>query len=479
MYTNLTNDNYLWNKRISRRHFIKFCTTIATLLALPPTMIPRIVQALETAPRLPVLWLSFQNCTGCSESFLRAHTSSVEELIFNQISLDYHHNLQAAAGETAEQILATARETHLGEYVLIVEGALSLAHPGYATIAGESDVEIFQRFAQDAKAIVAVGTCASFGGIPQALPNPTGAVSLPELVANKPLINVPGCPPIPVVITSILVHLITFGVFPEMDTRKRPVSFYGETVHKKCSRRQFFNDGLFAENFGDNGAKQGWCLFKLGCKGTLTHNACATIKWNEGTSFPIESGHGCLGCAEPNFWDNGRFYRALTAATEPVSLPYLGEANAINATGQVLTTTTTFAGGIALTSEGETQFQPNLTLRLSRMVAIHGTIKVEPAHIGQAADLVVFAAYRPLFAPANLSPLYFLLDAKDNILPWNRENIVDLVPFRQTTLNAEQEVVMYEGQFIATGSLEVYFGYRLSEGTVVTNSKAITITITE
>jgi hydrogenase small subunit len=133
-------------------------------------------------------------------------------------------------------------------------------------------------------------------------------------VTDKPVINVSGCPPIPVVITGVLAQYLTFGL-PELDANGRPAAFYGQSIHDRCYRRPFYERGQFAETFDDEGAKQGWCLYKLGCKGPTTYNACATLKWNEGTSFPIESGHPCLGCAEPDFWDHGGFYEPLAATT--------------------------------------------------------------------------------------------------------------------------------------------------------------------
>ncbi len=172
--------------------------------------------------------------------------------------------------------------------------------------------------AADAAAIVSIGTCASFGGIPEAQPNPTGAVPVSDIITDKPIINVPGCPPIPVVITGVLAHYLTFGTVPELDSLGRPTAFYGDTVHDRCYRRPHYDRGQFAESFDDKGARKGWCLYKLGCRGPTTHNACATTKWNQGTSFPIQSGHGCLGCSEPHFWDAGGFYKAISVPTEPL-----------------------------------------------------------------------------------------------------------------------------------------------------------------
>ena len=309
----------LRSQGVSRRSFMKFCATTASMMALPPAMIPMIAQALERARRPSVIWLSFQECTGCTESLTRAHTSTLESLIFDSISLDYHHTLQAAAGSAAEAAREAAMEENFGNYLLVVDGSIPLGNPGYSTIAGISNLDMLIESAKGAAAIIAVGTCATYGGIPHANPNPTGAVSVKDIITDKPIINVPGCPPIPVVITGVLAHYLTFGSIPELDHIGRPKAFYGQRLHDRCYRRPFYDKGQFAETFDDEGAKKGWCLYKLGCKGPTTYNACATTKWNNGTSFPIEAGHPCIGCSEPDFWDGGGFYKALSMPTENIS----------------------------------------------------------------------------------------------------------------------------------------------------------------
>jgi hydrogenase small subunit len=304
---------YLRARGVSRRQFLRFCMTSASLMALPPSMVPRIAAALEVARRPSVIWLPFQECTGCTESITRAHGATIESLIFEAISLDYQHTLQAAAGEAAEHARERAMKDNQGKYLLIVDGSIPTGNPGYGTIAGISHLEMLKEAAAGCAAVIAVGSCAAFGGIPQASPNPTGAVSVSDVVKDKPIINISGCPPIPVVITGTLVQYLTFGRIPELDALGRPKAFYGQNIHDRCYRRPFYERGQFAESFDDEGARQGWCLFKLGCKGPVTYNACATTKWNNGTSFPIEAGHGCIGCAEPKFWDKGSFYQPLSA----------------------------------------------------------------------------------------------------------------------------------------------------------------------
>jgi hydrogenase small subunit len=304
---------------VSRRGFLKFCATTASIMALPPSMIPRIAKALETVRRPSVIWLSFQECTGCTESLTRSHAPTIEGLIFDAISLDYHHTLQAASGYAAEEARGQAMKENHGSYILVVDGSIPLDNPGYSTIAGISNLDMLKEAAEGAAAIISVGSCAAFGGIPHADPNPTGAVSVQDIISDKPVVNVPGCPPIPTVITGVLAHFLTFGALPELDDLGRPTAFYGQSIHDRCYRRPFYDKGLFAETFDDEGAKKGWCLYKLGCKGPTTYNACAVTKWNDGTSFPIESGHPCLGCSEPDFWDAGGFYEALSTPTEKIA----------------------------------------------------------------------------------------------------------------------------------------------------------------
>lgn len=302
----------LQQQGITRRGFLKYCTAITSLMALPPAMIPTVAKALESARRPSVIWLSFQECTGCTESLTRSHSPTIEGLIFDHVSLDYHHTLQAASGEAAEHAREQAMHNNHGKYLVVVDGSIPIANPGFSTIAGISNVDMLNETVAGAAAVIAVGTCAAYGGLPHASPNPTGAVSVGELIKNKPIINVPGCPPIPTVITGVLAHFLTFGSIPELDNLGRPKVFYGQSIHDRCYRRPFYDKGLFAETFDDEGAKKGWCLYRLGCKGPMTYNACATLKWNQQTSWPVESGHGCLGCSEPNFWDAGSFYNALS-----------------------------------------------------------------------------------------------------------------------------------------------------------------------
>ncbi len=312
-----TFEYYLLQKGVSRRSFLKVCSTIASLLALPSDIFPALSEKLRQATRPSVIWLSFQECTGCTESLTRSHAPTIEDLIFNYISLDYHHTLQAASGEAAEIARLKAMKNFYGQYLLIVDGSIPIGNGGvYSTIAGKTNLEMLKECTEGAHAVIAIGSCAAYGGLPAATPNPTGATNVASLmekglIQKKTLVNLPGCPPLPIAISSVLAHFLVFDRFPALDALNRPLSFYGNTVHERCSRYYFYQEGKFAERFDDEGAKKGWCLYKLGCKGPTTHNACSIHKWNQGASSPIESGYPCLGCSEPDFWDEGNFYQSL------------------------------------------------------------------------------------------------------------------------------------------------------------------------
>jgi hydrogenase small subunit len=305
---------------LSRRTFLQFCTSLAGLLALPPGAGRAMAEALAAARRPSVIWLPFQECTGCTESLTRSNAPSIESMLFDMVSLDYQETLMAAAGHQAEAALAKAIEDNRGKFLLVIDGSVATGLDGaYSCIAGKSNLALLQEVAPQAGAIVAMGSCAAFGGLPKANPNPTGAVAISDIITDKPIVNIPGCPPIPVVMTAVLAHFLAFGKLPELDALGRPKAFYGETIHDRCYRRPFYDQGKFAKTFDDEGARNGWCLYELGCKGPVTYNACAHVKWNDRTSWPVESGHGCLGCSEPDFWDAGGFYKALSMPASPLT----------------------------------------------------------------------------------------------------------------------------------------------------------------
>jgi hydrogenase (NiFe) small subunit (hydA) len=297
---------------VTRRDFLGFCAVTATMLGLGPKGVATVAHAMETKPRIPVLWLHGLECTCCSESFLRSGHPMASEIVTSMISLDYDDTIMAAAGDQAEEIVHDIIRDYRGAYILAVEGNIPLAHDGMACIVGgRSFRQQFDEAAKHAKAIIAWGTCASSGCVQAARPNPTQATPVHKLVSHVPVINVPGCPPIAEVMTGVLSYILTYDRLPELDNQRRPKMFYSQRVHDKCYRRAHFDAGQFVEAWDDEGARQGWCLYKMGCRGPTTYNACASMGWNEGVSFPIKSGHGCIGCSEEGYFDRGPFYERL------------------------------------------------------------------------------------------------------------------------------------------------------------------------
>jgi hydrogenase small subunit len=301
-------------KGYTRRDFMQFVTMMAAFMGLEKTAVGQIAKALQTTPRVPVVWLHFQECTCCSESFIRSSHPIVADILLDKISLDYTETLMAASGFQAEAAMKSTMEKYKGEYILCVEGSVPTGADGvYCMIGGRTSMDILKEASANAKAVIAWGSCASNGCVQSAKPNPTNATPIHKLLSGKPLIKVPGCPPIGEVMAGVIVHLVTFGTIPELDRVGRPKAFYSKRVHDSCYRRPYYDAGLFVESFDDDHARKGYCLYKVGCKGPSTYNACGVTKWNGGVSFPIQSGHGCFGCSEENYWDNGRIYDRAAA----------------------------------------------------------------------------------------------------------------------------------------------------------------------
>ncbi len=295
----------LAQRDVSRRQFLKFCGAMTAVLALPAEHTGRIAHALLTTPRPPLVWLEFQDCTGDTESFLRAAQPGVDELLLDLLSLDYHETLMVPAGRMSEQSLSDTMAGFPGQYVCVVEGSIPTAAGGiHCMIRGRTALSIAQEVCGNALATIALGTCAWEGGLAAAIPNPTGAVGVKDAVPGlQTLINLPGCPANVVNLTATLVHFLTYDSWPPTDGSGRPVFAYDEEIHEECERYTHYEARRFVSAWGDEGHKQGWCLFKMGCKGPETHHNCPIVKWNEGTCWPVGAGHGCVGCAEARFWD--------------------------------------------------------------------------------------------------------------------------------------------------------------------------------
>ena len=295
---------YLERRGVSRRDFLTFCAQMTAALGLSELLTPQVAAALTAQKRPTVVWLSLQECTGCVESVLRTAEPTIGDLVLDVVSLDYQHNIMAAAGHQAEAALQSSMAKNKGEYLLVVTGSVPLNDGGiYTTIGGRTAETILKEAARDAKAVIAIGACAHWGNIQAARPNPTGAVGVSDIVKNKPVVNIAGCPPIGDVVTATIVHYLTFGTVPALDYDGRPLFAYGARIHDQCPRRANFDAGQFVEAFDDEAARKGWCLYHVGCKGPATFSPCPIFMWNGGTNWPIGAGHPCLGCTERHFWD--------------------------------------------------------------------------------------------------------------------------------------------------------------------------------
>jgi hydrogenase small subunit len=295
----------LARRGVSRRQFLKFCGAMTAALALPARYTGRVARALLTAARPPMVWLGCQDCTGDTESFLRTKDPGMADLLLDIVSLDYHETLMVPAGVMSERSLSGVMTDFPGQYICVVEGSIPTAAGGiHCMIRGRTALSIVQEVCSNALATIAVGTCAWDGGLAGAVPNPTGAVGVKDAVPGLPtLINLPGCPANVVNLTATIVHWLTFGSWPPTDDAGRPMAFYDEEIHEECERHGHYEAERFVLAWGDEGHRQGWCLYKMGCKGPETHHNCPTVKWNEGTCWPVAAGHGCVGCAESHFWD--------------------------------------------------------------------------------------------------------------------------------------------------------------------------------
>jgi hydrogenase small subunit len=305
---------------VARRDFLRFCGSTAALLGLSELYVPQIAAALETASkRQPVVWLNFASDTGCTEAFLKATYPNPAEVILDILSIDYCETIMAAAGRQAEEILDKSKNA--GGYILIIEGGMP-TKKGFGMIAGKEMLDVFADFARPAVAILAVGSCATTGGVPAGNPNPAQIIGVSEalkrLAIDKPLVNLDLCPANPQYVVGVVVNFLLLGKLPELDSVGRPTMFYGQTIHDNCERRAHFDAGRFVEVFGSQDEARNYCLYKMGCKGPMTYSACAQVQYNNRTSWCIAAGGPCIGCAEPGWYDKfAGFYEKLPGVTIP------------------------------------------------------------------------------------------------------------------------------------------------------------------
>ena len=298
--------NTLKERGVSRRDFLKWASLTTSALMLPPMFKPLVARAAENFTRLPVVWLHFAECTGCSEALLRSAYPNVDDILLDTISLEYHETIMAAAGYQAEACLEKALHDFPGKFICVIEGAIPMGLDGrYLTLGpkGKTGLELAKEVTAQAAATICIGSCSCFGNVPAAKPNPTDCLGVGDAIGIK-TVNIAGCPPNPINFVGTLLHYLMFGALPPCDSLGRPVWAYGKRIHDYCERRPHYDAGEYVEEWGDDGAKRGWCLYKMGCKGPYTFANCAKVRFNSGLSWPVMAGHGCIGCTEPAFWDS-------------------------------------------------------------------------------------------------------------------------------------------------------------------------------
>ncbi len=336
---------------VSRRSFLQLCTALmvtapAGLALTGKTSVLQVAQAIGKANRPSVVWLHFQDCTGCSETLLRTSRPDVAELILNVISLDYHETLMAASGQQAEASLKQAVTENFGKFILVVEGSIPTKEQGrYMMLAGRPALEVLKDVGSKAAAVVAMGSCAAWGGVPSADPNPTGARGVDSILTEKPVVNIPGCPTNPYNLLAVVLEYATMGRLPALDEFNRPKFAFDRFIHDHCPRRAHFDAGRFTKEFGDEGHRQGWCLYKMGCKGPVTHAACSTRHFNEVPDvWPIGIGAPCVGCTEKDVAFRVPIFQTVDihAATPPEALPLIN-----TPIGSIGTVAAAMAGAIA------------------------------------------------------------------------------------------------------------------------------------
>lgn len=287
---------------VTRRAFLATAGRLAALLGLGASAVPRIASAVDELyeGHAPVLWLQGADCTGCSVSLLNSYPLMPLPLLTKHISIKFHQTLSSTQGAQAAQVVNDCITR--GGYVLVVEGSIPLGIPEACSFAGENFADLMDRAIPPATAVLAVGACASFGGIPSATPNPIGAVGVQDFLKqrglSKTLVNVPGCPPHPDWMVGTIVHLLKFGL-PELDANLRPKKFFGATVHSRCPLFQT-SQAAFP---GDAG-----CMKNLGCRGQTTYGDCPMRQWNGRANDCTASQGSCIGCTSPTFAKDGAFF---------------------------------------------------------------------------------------------------------------------------------------------------------------------------
>jgi [NiFe] hydrogenase small subunit len=303
----------LEGKGVSRRDFMKFCTFLTATMGLSSSFVPKVAEVFaQPAQRPPVIWLHFGECTGCTEATIRSMYPWIDQLVLEVLDVAYHETIMAAAGHQAEEALQNAVTKYNGKFICVVEGAIATKfNGGYGKIGGKTFMQIAKEVCSKAAGVICIGSCSAYGNIPAAKPNPGGYKGVGEVLGIK-TVNIAGCPPNPINFVGTVVNYLLLGKLPALDNLGRPQFAYGQTIHDNCPRRGHFENQEFVTEFGSEEAALGYCLYKVGCRGPETYNNCGIAKFNDGASWPVQAGHPCIGCSQPDFWDKFTpFYQEL------------------------------------------------------------------------------------------------------------------------------------------------------------------------
>ena len=294
----------LEGKGVSRRDFMKFCTFLTATMGLSSSFVPKVAEVFaQPAQRPPVVWLHLGECTGCTEAAIRTMYPWIDQLVLEVLDITYQETIMAAAGHQAEEVLNTAVEKHKGKFLCVVEGAIATKYNGgWGKVGDKTFLQIAKDVCTKAAGVICIGQCSAYGNIPAAKPNPGGYKGVGEVLGIK-TVNIAGCPPNPINFVGTVVNYLLLGKLPALDNLGRPLFAYGQTIHDNCPRRGHFENGEFVTEFGSKEAAEGYCLYKVGCRGPETYNHCSIVKFNGGTSWPVQAGHPCIGCSQPDFWD--------------------------------------------------------------------------------------------------------------------------------------------------------------------------------
>jgi hydrogenase small subunit len=330
----------VFNRTLTRRDFLKLSAGSTAALGLLLFKFPDFEKLLAASvAEYPVIWIQGGSCTGCSVTVLNSLSPKIQDVLVSQVvpgnhvSLRYHPTLMAASGELALKAMDDTASKK-GGYILVVEGSIPTGEGGLYCEIGESGghartmLDSLISLGSDAMAVIAIGACPSFGGIPSASPNTTGCKAIKEVFSDNgistPVINLPGCPPHPDWFVGTIASVLIGGLGSvELDDLGRPTAFYGALIHDNCPRRGYFDKGEFAKKYSDP-----HCLYELGCKGPVTYADCPVRLWNGGTNWCVGAGGPCAGCANPDFPDKLSPLRTVApiyTATPPSWLPPVEE----------------------------------------------------------------------------------------------------------------------------------------------------------